>query len=278
VALPRDRPVHEPGRNTAGRRRGLSADSFTLLPDTIPGLVAALLIAASLFTSAITAAFGVGGGMVMLVVMGLFMPVSALIPVHGIVQLGSNAGRAWHLRAHASLPVMVPFVLGGIAGALLGGSVVIELPDTALKLVLGLFVIAITWVKLPKLAATRSPAVFALTGLVTTALSMFLGATGPLVAALTGNAFAERQEVVANSAIAMTCQHLLKVVVFGVLGFALAPWLPLAVAMIATGYLGTRIGAGLLEKMEEGRFRFWFRIAITVLALEMIRRAVMAMI
>ncbi|WP_421855356.1 sulfite exporter TauE/SafE family protein [Oricola sp.] len=256
----------------------MSGEAFSLLPEAIPAGAAALLVAASLFTSAVTAAFGVGGGMIMLVLMGLFLPVSVLIPVHGVVQLGSNAGRAWHLRAHVAPRVMLPFALGGFAGALIGGSVVVELPDTALKLVLGVFVIAITWLKLPALAAARSATVFALAGMVTTALSMFLGATGPLVTALIGRAFERRQQVVANSAIAMTTQHLLKVVVFGILGFALAPWLPLAAAMIATGYLGTRLGARLLGAMHEGQFRVWFRIGITLLALEMIRRAVVPMI
>ena len=225
-----------------------------------------------------TAAFGVGGGITMLVLMGLFMPVSVLIPVHGVVQLGSNAGRAWHLRAHAAPRVMLPFALGGLAGALAGGSIVIELPDTALKLALGVFVITITWLKLPALASARSATVFASAGMITTALSMFLGATGPLVTALIGRAFERRQEVVANSAIAMTIQHLLKVVVFGMLGFALAPWLPLAAAMIATGYLGTRLGARLLDAMQESLFRIWFRMGITVLALEMIRRAVVQIV
>ena len=43
--------------------------------------------------------------------------------------------------------------------------------------------------------------------------------------------------------------------------------------MIASGYLGTMIGARLLENMNEDAFRFWFRIAVTVLAAELLRRA-----
>ena len=71
----------------------------SFLPEGIGVGAALLLVVASFFTSALTAAFGVGGGVAMLALMGLFVPVAALIPVHGTVQLGSNTGRAWHQRA-----------------------------------------------------------------------------------------------------------------------------------------------------------------------------------
>jgi uncharacterized protein len=248
-------------------------DPVALLPDAISTGTAALLVAASVFTSATTAAFGVGGGVMMLVLMSLFMPVAALIPVHGVVQLGSNVGRAFHMR-RATMPSMIlPFAAGGVLGALAGGAVVTDLPEALLKTILAVFIVVITWVKLPPLPSARSPFVFAVGGAVSTALTMFLGATGPLVAALMARAFETRQQVVANSAAAMAIQHVLKVAVFGVLGFNLAPWLPLAFAMIASGYLGTMIGARLLENMNEDAFRFWFRIAVTVLAAELLRRA-----
>lgn len=249
-------------------------DVAAFLPETFSAAAAVFLIAASVIASATTAAFGVGGGVVMLVLMGLFMPVSALIPVHGLVQLGSNLGRAFHMRRAALPSLVLPFSVGGVLGAWAGGSAVVELPDAALKVFLALFIVVVTWTKLPRFPAARSPLVLGVGGAVTTALTMFLGATGPLVAALMSRAFDTRQEVVANSAVAMAVQHVLKVAVFGLLGFNLAPWLPLAAAMILSGYLGTIAGARLLDSMDEDAFRFWFRMAVTVLALELLRRAV----
>lgn len=248
-------------------------DFSAILPDAIAPGVALLLIGASVFTSAITAAFGVGGGIVMLLLMSLFMPVSALIPVHGVVQLGSNAGRAFHMRSAAVPRMMVPFAIGGILGALAGGSVVTDLPDTVLKTVLAAFIILLTWVKLPPLPSAGSPLVFGIGGAISTALSMFVGATGPLVAALMGKAFETRHQVVANSAVGMMIQHVLKVAVFGFLGFSLAPWLPLTFAMIGSGFAGTILGARLLDRMDDGQFRFWFRIGVTIMAAELLRRA-----
>lgn len=211
--------------------------------------------------------------MVLLVIMGFFIPTAALIPVHGVVQFGSNAGRAWHMRQYLRPRVMAPFIVGGVFGALLGGAVAVNLPDVLLKTALASFVIVLTWVRLPAFVNVASPTALLAGGFVTTALSVFLGATGPLVAAFTSRAFAARHDVVANFSLAMTAQHLLKVAAFGVLGFALGPWLPLMAIMIVSGYLGTRAGALLLDRTGEERFRMTLKIGITLLALEMARRA-----
>ncbi|MGF7007779.1 sulfite exporter TauE/SafE family protein [Aminobacter sp. BE322] len=243
-----------------------------LLPDGLDPLVAGLLVVASAFTSALTAAFGVGGGVAMLTLMGLFVPVAALIPVHGAVQLGSNTGRAWHQRANVRVDVAAPFIAGSVIGAIIGAFVVVQLPDALLKLVLGVFVIAITWTKIPGIEKlTRTG--LAIGSVVVALVGMLVGATGPLVSVLFAQFFAnDRKALVATHAAGMVAQHGLKIVVFGLAGFAFRDWLPLIAAMIVSGYLGTVYGTRLLERMPEESFRKWFKIAITVLALDLLRR------
>jgi uncharacterized membrane protein YfcA len=72
----------------------------------------------------------------------------------------------------------------------------------------------------------------------------------------------------------MTAQHLLKIVVFGLAGFAFRDWLPLIAAMILSGFLGTVYGTKLLDRLPEDSFRKWFRIGITILALDLLRRGI----
>src|SRR5690606_41767511 len=88
-----------------------------LPPDGLGLAAAAVLVVASFFTSALTAAFGVGGGVAMLALMGLFIPVAALIPGHGAGQLGCNTGRAWHQRAFVRRDIFGPVIAGARAGA-----------------------------------------------------------------------------------------------------------------------------------------------------------------
>ena len=247
-----------------------------LLPDGLGAGAAVLLVVASFFTSALTAAFGVGGGVAMLALMGLFIPVAALIPVHGAVQLGSNTGRAWHQRAHVRRDIFAPFLIGSLAGALAGAFFVVQLPDAVLKLVLGLFIVAVTWTKIPGFDKL-SRAGMAIGSAVTALATMFVGATGPLLSAFFAQLMLDdRKALVATHAAGMTVQHFLKVVVFGLAGFAFAAWAPLVAVMIASGYLGTVHGSAWLEKLPEETFRRWFKVGITLLALDMIRRGLMA--
>ena len=244
------------------------------LPDGIGAGVAVLLIVASFFTSALTAAFGVGGGVAMLALMGLFIPVAALIPVHGAVQLGSNTGRAWHQRAYVRRDIFAPFLAGSLVGAVGGAFVVVQLPDALLKLLLGAFIIAVTWTKIPGFDRLGR-AGLAIGSAVTALVTMFVGATGPLLSAFFAQILpGDRKALIATHAAGMTVQHFLKIVVFGLAGFAFAQWLPLVAAMIASGYLGTVYGSAWLERLPEERFRLWFKIGLTVLALDMIRRGI----
>ncbi len=124
-------------------------DPALLLPEGIGVGIAALLIIASFFTSAVTASFGIGGGVMMLALMGLFIPVAALIPVQGLVQFGSNAGRTYVQRAHVNKTFLKSFLAGSIFGAAIGAVTVVQLPDALMKIALGVFILFITWGKVP---------------------------------------------------------------------------------------------------------------------------------
>ena len=92
-----------------------------ILPPEIGWPVALALMATSFGTSAVTAAFGLGGGVMLLAVLASVLPPAALIPVHGLVQLGSNTGRTLVLRADVARGVLVPFLIGSLVGITAGG-------------------------------------------------------------------------------------------------------------------------------------------------------------
>ena len=234
------------------------------------------LVAASFLTSGITAAFGIGGGLLMLALMGLVMPGAVLIPVHGAVQLGSNAGRAWRARGDVAWSVAAPFALGTLAGAFAGAPLTVSLPDAWFRIALGLFVLLITFAPVPAIAASGR-AGHASSGAVTGFLSTLFGTTGPLVITILSHAIGERMRLVATTALCMAAQHGLKIVAFGALGFSFGDWLPLVAAMVLTGYAGTVVGLGLLARLPEARFRTAFRILVTLLALDLVRRGVMGL-
>lgn len=247
-----------------------------LLPPGLDAWAAALLITASFFTSALTVSVGIGGGVALLALMGYLVPVAAIIPVHGVVQLGSNVGRAALLRSHVAWLCLAAFFIGAVPGAWAGSSVVGALSDSVLKAALGGFILLITWMRLPRLAAIRLPG-FAVTGAITTFLTMIFGATGPFNAVVLSKTFPDRLRFQATTAAVMSLQHLVKTAAFGLAGFAFGPWLPLIAAMVLTGLAGTWVGTHILRKTPESRFQLIFKICLTVLALDLIRRSVAGM-
>jgi hypothetical protein len=134
--------------------------------------------------------------------------------------------------------MMVPFVIGNIVGAFAGASFTLSLPDAALRICIALFVIWSAWGTIP-LPPRGSGVVVGAVSAIASFLAMVIGATGPLVVALFRAAGLDHTRLVATAASGMVLQHLLKIVVFGLFGFAFGPWLPLIVAMLITGFLGT---------------------------------------
>ncbi|MBS3804160.1 MAG: TSUP family transporter, partial [Oleiphilaceae bacterium] len=123
----------------------MSVAVASLLPDALSLPVAAFLLAASMLTSMITASLGVGGGALLLVLMAVWLPPMAIIPVHGLIQLGSNTGRAGLTWRHIDWRVMAAFAPGVLVGAALGAWLLIELPEALWQLTISLFVLYLCW-------------------------------------------------------------------------------------------------------------------------------------
>jgi uncharacterized membrane protein YfcA len=243
-----------------------------LLPAGVSAPIAILLIAVAFFTSALTAAFGIGGGVAMLGALAGTVPPAVIVPVHGVVQLGSNIGRAFIQRAHAVWPLVARFAVGSVAGAALGALVFVALPDRLLLGLLGGFILAMTWLPKPRIPGLASSGMLA-GGAISTFLTMFVGATGPFVQAILLPLGLKRHALVATHAVCMVVQHALKIVAFGALGFAFDDWLPLVALMIVSGFAGTWAGTKLLDKLSEKTFSVVLRIVLTLVSLDLIRRA-----
>lgn len=243
------------------------------LPEALTGWQVVLLVVTAAFTSYLTASVGIGGGVFLLAVLSLIMPVAAIIPVHGLVQLGSNANRALMLWREISWRCVLFFLPGALLGALLAALFLVQLPLPVLQLAIASFILYLVWgPKLPKLMLGDWGTLVA--GGVTTFLSHFVGATGPLVAAFIKQKHADQRQVsVATFAATMVLQHGPKAVVYGAAGFMFKEWLLLVLLMIAAGALGTKIGLLQLAKLTDRRFTLLFNGVLTLLCLRLLWQA-----
>ena len=96
---------------------------------------------------------------------------------------------------------------------------------------------------------------------------------GPLTGAFLASAGLPKDRLVITHGTVMAVTHLCKILVFGFVGFAFAPYLPLVAGMIGAAALGSWSGTRLRDRVSEGLFRKVFRIVITLLSLRMIAEA-----
>ena len=239
---------------------------------TIAGFSA--LCGISFIGSFIAASLGLGGGLLVLAAMTLFLPPTVLIPIHAVVQIGSNGFRAFLMRRDILYSVIPAFVIGTLIGSYIGGKTLYSHWKSGCcrqSLVSSCFTPpGPRNLKAPTLARRSSLAAACSAGFAT----MFVGGTGPLVAPFVNAACKERQQVVSTHASLMTFQHLFKVILFGVLGFSFGPYIPLLVGLVGFGVCGTIVGKRVLDKLPEKVFRIGLQTILTLLAARLLYAAV----
>lgn len=189
-----------------------------------------------------------------------------------MIQLGSNSGRAILTRHHIDWKVIAAFAPGVLAGAGLGAWLLVDLPAHLWQLSIALFVLYLCWGPgLPK--ASFGPFGVFLASAITSFVSLFVGATGPLVAAFIKQIHTDRFRTVATFGTAMTLQHAPKALVFGVAGFVFSEWLLFILAMIACGFAGTWLGLHLLKSINNRWFQTAFNLVLTLLAFRLLWQA-----
>jgi uncharacterized membrane protein YfcA len=247
---------------------------FLGTPDIGPLAFAALMVA-SCITAFIGVFTGAAGGVVLLGLMAMAMPPLALIPVHTVVMLGSGVTRTMIMWRHVMRPAVLPFLLGAIVGAAAGARVFVALSTGGLQLILGAFILLVTWMpNLGRFGAVRGR--FAALGFGVTFLGVFVSATGTLLAPFVAASTPDRRVHVATMGALMMIAHIAKIVAFGFIGFAVGRYVPLMAAMIATGAVGNWLGEKALNRVSERRFRLVLQIALTILGLRLLWGAAVA--
>lgn len=228
----------------------------------------AILIAAAILTSALSGVVGMAGGIALLGVMAAVMPAPVVVPLHGVVQLCSNFTRAtlmlkrvrWRIFWAYSGPVIV----GTAAARFVHPGGALEWFDP----LIGGFILAfLLWRRfMPKLG--NLPVwTFAPLGLVTGFLSLFVGATGPLIAPFFLRDDMEPDEIVATKGCVQIVTHVMKIPAFLSMKFDyLAHGRELAI-LVACVVVGTVIGNRILARLSKKAFTMLFEFVLAGVAI-----------
>ncbi len=214
------------------------------------------------------------GGITFLAVLLLFLPPLVAIPVHGVIQLASNGSRAWIQREHAQTDIVWRYALLLLPMGVLGLGVAQSLPEDAIRLAIGVFVLLATWV--PRVLTLgyeggdpTSRTKFIWLGAVTGFVNVTIGATGPLIAPFFLRIGLTRQALVGTKAACQALGHLAKIAIFGGVGFAFGDHLPLLAGGTVAVVAGTWVGSQLLEHVSERAFVILYKSVLTLIALRL---------
>lgn len=226
--------------------------------------------------SAFNTAIGPIGGL-NFAAMATLLPAAAVVPVHAVVEGANDCMRLYVLRGSADLRFAAAFAAGSLLGFAVGWPLLaaFALPERALLLLLGVFILASSWAPFHRLRE-RGHGLPVGSGAVTSFLTLFVGATGPLVAALLGRRERDHRALLGTHAACMTFQHAGKLPLYSLLGFSFAAFGPLLAALLVANALGVLLGKRVLDRSDGARLRRIMKAVVTLLGLRLVVRALVA--
>jgi len=232
----------------------------------LPALTVAAYAAATL-----SGVLGMGGGTVLIGVMAAALPATTVVPVHGVVQLASNATRTLVFLRHVRWSlffIFAPFLVAGVwtATALYRGA---TLPG--FKPLIGGFILCfLIWRRYKPTLRTPPLWLYGPLGFTAGILTMLVGASGPFIAPFFLRDDLEQHEVIATKSVCQSLGHLLKIPAFLSIGFDYSEEAPLVLCLVAAVVCGTLTGKKLLGHLESKWFERLFLGLLTLLALHLI--------
>ncbi len=233
----------------------------------------ALIGVTVVFSSFVSAVFGMAGGMVLLGVLLIYFDVATGMVLFSLIQLATNGWRSVHYRQYVLWPVFWWYVAGGML-AFAFMRYMAFVPDKAMVyLGLGLmpFMVEALPAKMRPNIEWRGVPFF--TGIFTTVIQFLAGVGGLFLDIFFQKSSLDRKTTNATKAITQTFSHVLRGAYFGSLAgigdLRVEHWAPAMVLAIA----GALFAPYVLDRMTDDSFRRWTRAIIFTIATIYLMRA-----
>ena len=227
-----------------------------------------VIVGGSFLAALCNAAFSAGGAMIILAVTSTVLPVTAIVPIHSTLLIGSTSARAVLFRRHIDWTIARPFLVGSIVAVAIGARIYVELPATIIATAIGIVMLVAIWLPTvswrPKL---RHP--WAIVGFIHSLFST-LFAYGALFHAVILQTGLMRRQIVGTMAVCLTGMSVFKITGYVANGFDYTPYLRVIVFSVAAALVGTWVGKLVIDRISEAVFRFMFRTLVTVTALRLL--------
>ncbi|MAW75744.1 MAG: hypothetical protein CMG09_07480 [Candidatus Marinimicrobia bacterium] len=241
-----------------------------------------ILILSAFITSSISAVIGMGGGIILLGIMAIIIPEGYMvIALHGIIQLISNTTRTYVFRNHLKDKLVKEFSLGALIGAALSGLIIFlliqfynvnsasEIKVDFLKPIIGIFIIWYLFLKGSKKEKISKS--FIKVGGISGLASVFVGATGPLIAPFFLKSNLTKENIIANKAACQMITHCTKIPLFiYFFNMSYINEYQILLPLIFAVFIGTNFGKYILQMIPEELFKKLFKAALFLIAIRLI--------
>lgn len=224
----------------------------------------------TILTSTLAGITAMGGGVILVLILPYFLPVAAVIPIHGATQFASNFSRLILSFPDVIWRYVGQFFIGAIIGSLLVSFFLIQISIEAMPFYVACYLLLSLWcAPLAKLLSKIEN--FYLLGVLQTGLGLLVGAPGPMTVTLlykrlnTGR-IESKNQVIATASLLMAITNANKVLVFTVIGFQYLEYLSILLATISGAILGSFIGTKLRKSIPVHYFLPMMKILITLIA------------
>ncbi|WP_213285227.1 TSUP family transporter [Bradyrhizobium sp. sGM-13] len=225
--------------------------------------LAAGFAAAIVSTSFISGIFGMAGGMILMGILLIFMPLAPAMILHGLVQVASNGWRACQWRAHIDWRIVAHYAAGAIVAAAAVSAMALEVSKAIALIIVG--VSPFLGLLLPGRLAPDigKPSHGNLCGILCTVLQLLAGVSGPILDVFFVRSQLNSRQLIATKAAVQVIGHFLKAAYFGHLLAGGETPSPIAViAAIPLAITGGYLSRFVIEAISETRFRTWSRYVI----------------
>lgn len=226
------------------------------------------LLFSSFVTSLISGIFGMAGGVILMGILLVVLPVSGAMILHGYLQFISNANRTFQIYQHIYWRSMYSYLFGMAVALLFFLSVQIVLSKYMVYFVLGFLPLFGFLPKKWALDFSRNSHAF-ICGFTTCGMQFLSGVNGPLLDVFFVNTKLNRFQIIATKAVTQSLSHVIKVGYFLYVGrsleslWALPIWF--YILCIPVSIYGTYLGIKILNQMSDKnflRYTRWILVAV----------------
>ena len=104
-----------------------------------------VIVFGSFIAAVCNAAFANGGAMIVLAITSTVLPVTAIVPIHSTLLIGSTASRVVVFRHAIQWRIAGPFLIGSVVAVAIASRLYVELPEQIIALAIGTLMLIAIW-------------------------------------------------------------------------------------------------------------------------------------